>query len=72
LISELNAKIHDKENLCEELQIRTEELEYAISSLKLDFEENSNKNDKKVGLLRQTIGELEEKIEYYKVSLSNQ
>jgi hypothetical protein len=30
------------------------------------------KNDKKVGLLRQTIGELEEKIEYYKVSLSNQ
>ena len=54
-MSELNGKLHDKENLCDELNQQVEELEYALSSLKLDFENNNNQNDKKVGLLKQVM-----------------
>lgn len=55
IVSELNGKLHDKENLCDELNQQVEELEYALSSLKLDFKNNNNQNDKKVGLLKQVM-----------------
>ena len=37
IIAELNCKLFEKDNLIDELNLQCEELEYALSSLKLDF-----------------------------------
>lgn len=72
IISDLNCTLLDKENLIRELNLQCEELQYALSSLKLDFETNNDQNDKKVASLRLIIVELEEKISYCNVNIANQ
>lgn len=70
LLLDLNFRLKQKETENEDLRSEIAQYEAIVNGLKTDFETNNDLNDKKVASLKQTLSELQERIEYLNLNVA--
>ena len=70
LVLDLNFRLKEKEVEAEDLKSEIAEYEAIVNGLKTDFQVNNELNDKKVAALKQSISELNERIEYLNLNVA--
>lgn len=70
LLLDLNTRLKERDATIEDLRAEVAEYEAIVNGLKTDFEANNDLNDKKVGALRQSAADLQERIEYLTLNVA--